>query len=211
MRFRSRLLTIAFPAAALVIAVSAPVGAQQVATANAVFAGGCFWGIEAVFEHTKGVLSAVSGYTGGGLANPKYEDVLEETTGHAEAVRVTYDPAQITYAQLMEVFFAVHDPTEVDRQGPDKGPSYRTAIFFTNEQEKSAAAAYILKLNTSGKYRQKIATTLEPLKIFWPAEDYHQHYLAYHPNEPYIVYNDQPKLVFLKKNFPALWRADPVD
>ncbi len=180
-------------------------------TTTAVFAGGCFWGIEAVFEHTKGVISAVSGYTGGGTKDPTYEDVSEETTGHAESVRVTYDPSQVTYAQLLEVFFSVHDPTELNRQGPDVGSSYRSTVFYANDEQKSAAEAYIAKLTTAKQYPRKIVTTLEPLKTFYEAEGYHQHYLTYHPNQPSIVYNDLPKLAYLKRAFPALWREEPVN
>jgi len=180
-----------------------PLGAQ---TQTAVFAGGCFWGIEAVFEHTKGVLSAVSGYSGGTLVNPSYEQVSEENTGHAESVRVTYDRAQVSYQQLLEVFFAVHDPTQLNRQGPDVGPSYRSAVFYQGPEQKQAAEEYVAKLNQQGTFRRKIVTAIEPLKNFYEAEGYHQDYLASHTTQPYIVYNDLPKLEHLKKTFPALWR-----
>jgi peptide-methionine (S)-S-oxide reductase len=181
------------------------------ATETAVFAGGCFWGIEAVFEHTRGVISAVSGYSGGTLANPTYEEVSEETSGHAESVRVTYDPSQVTYQQLLEVFFASHDPTELNRQGPDMGPSYRTAIFYATPEQKQAAESYIAKLSADKKFPRKIVTEVSPLKNFYEAEGYHQHYLTYHPNQPYIVYNDLPKLEHLKKVLPSLWREEPVN
>jgi peptide-methionine (S)-S-oxide reductase len=137
--------------------------------------------------------------------------VSQETSGHAEAVRVTYDPAQISYDQLLEVFFAVHNPTELNRQGPDVGSSYRTAVFYASEEQRKAAEAYIAKLTAAKKYPRKIVTTLEPMKKFWEAEGYHQHYLTYHPNQPYIVYNDLPKLEYLKRNFPALYREEPVN
>ncbi|MSR07003.1 MAG: peptide-methionine (S)-S-oxide reductase [Gemmatimonadetes bacterium] len=178
----------------------------QAKTETAVFAGGCFWGIEAVFEHTKGVLAAVSGYTGGDLKNPTYGDVTTETTGHAESVRVTFDPSVITYDQLLEVFFAVHDPTQLNRQGPDVGTSYRSAVFYANTQQRMAAYRYVAKLNADKQYKKNIVTTMESLGEFYEAEGYHQNYLALHPNEPYIVYNDLPKLAFLKHAFPALWR-----
>ncbi|MBI4500465.1 MAG: peptide-methionine (S)-S-oxide reductase MsrA [Gemmatimonadetes bacterium] len=178
---------------------------------TAVFAGGCFWGIEAVFEHTKGVISAVSGYSGGSLVNPTYEEVSEETTGHAESVRVTYDPTQVSYQQLLEVFFAVHDPTQLNRQGPDVGPSYRSAIFYQNDDQRRAAETSVAKLTAEKRFPRKIVTAIEPLKNFYLAEGYHQHYLAQHPNQPYIVYNDLPKLALLKRTFPALWREEPAD
>ncbi len=198
------------PSLLATLALAAPLAAQapaaRPATETAVFAGGCFWGIEAVFEHTKGVLSAVSGYTGGHVKDPSYEDVTTETTGHAEAVRVTYDPSQVSYDQLLEVFFAVHDPTQLNRQGPDVGTSYRSAVFYATPQQRNAAYRYISKLTMEKKYQKKIVTTLEALGTFYEAEGYHQNYLALHPNQPYIVYNDLPKLAYLKRAFPALWR-----
>jgi peptide-methionine (S)-S-oxide reductase len=210
--------------AACLLPFASPLGAQarvQAATKTttrsadptqtAVFAGGCFWGIEAVFEHTKGVISAVSGYSGGGTENPTYEEVSTETTGHAESVRVTFDPVQVSYDQLLEVFFAVHNPTELNRQGPDIGSSYRSAVFYQTDDQKRAAEAYLGKLTAAKKYPRKIVTAIEPLKNFYEAEGYHQHYLTYHPNQPYIVYNDLPKLEYLKRNFPALYREDPVN
>ena len=183
----------------------------QAVTRTAVFAGGCFWGIEAVFQHTRGVLAAVSGYAGGTTANPSYEQVSDETTGHAESVRVTYDPAQVSYQQLLEIFFAVHDPTELNRQGPDVGSSYRTAIFYANAEQRSVAEAYIAKLTAGKVFPRKIVTTLEALGKFYEAEGYHQHYLARHLNQAYIVINDLPKLAHLKRVFPSLWREDPTD
>jgi len=185
--------------------------AHKVAVDTAVFAGGCFWGIEAVFDHTRGVVSAVSGYAGGTVKNPSYEDVTTETTGHAESVRVTYDPAQVSYQQLLEIFFAVHDPTQLNRQGPDMGPSYRSAIFYRSDAQKQAADAYIAKLTAEKRFSGKIVTAVEPFKNFYDAEGYHQHYLASHLRQPYIVYNDLPKLAQLKKIFPALWREESAD
>jgi peptide-methionine (S)-S-oxide reductase len=216
---RSNHLSIAFGSLASLLAFS-PLGAQapvqparrtSAAVQTAVFAGGCFWGIEAVFEHTRGVISAVSGYSGGTLANPSYEQVGEETSGHAESVRVTYDPSQVTYGQLLEIFFAVHDPTQLNRQGPDVGPSYRSAVFYANEAQKQAAETYVAKLAASGKYPRKIVTEISPLKNFYDAEGYHQHYLTNHPTAPYIVINDLPKLRYLKAEFPELWREEPAD
>src|SRR5262245_4951633 len=137
------------------------------ATQTAVFAGGCFWGIEAVFEHTKGVLAAVSGYSGGSLENPSYEQVSEETTGHAESVRVTCDPSLVSYEQLLEIFFAVHDPTQLNRQGPDMGPSYRSAVFYQDQSQKQAAESYVAKLAAAKKYPRKIVTEISPLKNFY--------------------------------------------
>jgi peptide-methionine (S)-S-oxide reductase len=185
--------------------------AAKAATETAVFAGGCFWGIEAVFEHTKGVVSAVSGYSGGTFKNPSYEDVTTETTGHAESVRVTYDPSQVSYQQLLEVFFAVHDPTQLNRQGPDVGTSYRSAIFYQNDEQKRVAEAYVAKLTTDKTFPRKIVTEISPLKNFYEAGAYHQHYLTNHPRQPYIVYNDLPKLEHLKKTFPSLWREEPAE
>ena len=222
---QSNSLRIALVSVASMLA-SSPVGAQArvqtatrsvsgapavAATQTAVFAGGCFWGIEAVFEHTKGVISAVSGYSGGSLVNPSYEQVGEETSGHAESVRVTFDPSQVSYEQLLEIFFAVHDPTQLNRQGPDTGPSYRSAVFYQGDAQKQAAEAYVAKLTASKKYSRKIVTEISPLKNFYDAEGYHQHYLTYHPTAPYIVINDMPKLEYLKARFPGLWREDPVD
>jgi peptide-methionine (S)-S-oxide reductase len=199
----------AFGATAVILAlVGNPV---PPAAETAVFAGGCFWGIEAVFEHTKGVISAVSGYSGGSLKNPTYEDVLQETTGHAEAVRVTFDPAQVTYQQLLEIFFTVHDPTQLNRQGPDVGPSYRSAVFYGSDEQKRAAEAYVQRLGSEKKFHRTIVTEIAPLKNFYEAEGYHQHYLTRHPRAPYIVINDLPKLEQLKAKFPALWRDDPVN
>jgi peptide-methionine (S)-S-oxide reductase len=174
---------------------------------TAVFAGGCFWGVDAVFKHVKGVKNVVSGYSGGNAQTAKYMLVGTGTTGHAEAVKVTYDPAQIGYTDLMKVFFAVaHDPTEKDRQGPDVGTQYRSAIFYADPQQKELAQRYIAQLDAAKSFGKRIVTEVAALDKFYPAEDYHQNYLALHPNQPYIVYNDLPKLEALKKQFPAWYR-----
>jgi len=172
---------------------------------TAVFAGGCFWGVEAVFDRVKGVTKAESGYAGGSADTAEYYTVASGRTGHAESVRITYDPSQITYGQLLKVFFAVaHDPTELNRQGPDIGTQYRSAIFFNSDEEKKIADAYIKQLDEAKVFEDKIATEVSQLKAFYAAEDYHQNYLVNHPNEPYIVYNDMPKLSNLKKILPEL-------
>jgi len=170
---------------------------------SAVFAGGCFWGVEAVFRHVKGVKSAVSGYSGGSAAAAKYPLVSMGTTGHAESVEVVFDPAQVTYGELLRIFFSVaHDPTELNRQGPDVGTQYRSAIFFASDDQKRVADAYIAELNTAKAFPRPIVTEVTPLAKFYPAESYHQNYLALHPDQPYIVYNDLPKLAALKRQFP---------
>jgi len=173
---------------------------------TAVFAGGCFWGVEAVFRHVKGVTRAVSGYAGGMTVKPTYEQVGTGKTGHAEAVEVTYDPAKVSYGQLLAVFFSVaHDPTQLDRQGPDHGPQYRSAIFFVNDDQKRVAEAYVRQLDQAKVFGSPIVTQVAKLPAFWPAEDYHQNYLALHPTQPYIVYNDLPKLGALQKEWPQLY------
>jgi peptide-methionine (S)-S-oxide reductase len=173
---------------------------------TAVFAGGCFWGVDAVYKHVKGVTRVVSGYAGGAAATAHYEEVGSGDTGHAESVQVTYVPAVVSYGTLLKVFFTVaHDPTELNRQGPDTGPQYRSTIFFSNDEQKAAAVAYIAELDKAKIYRRPIVTTLEPLKAFFPAEAYHQNYLALHPTQPYIVYNDLPKLESLKTRLPELY------
>ena len=171
-----------------------------------VFAGGCFWGVEAVFRHVKGVNSAVSGYAGGSSKSPGYEMVSTGITGHAEAVQVTYDPAKVSYGQLLEVFFSVaHDPTQLNRQGPDRGTQYRSAIFTTNDEQKRVAQAYVAQLDSAKAFGRPIVTEIATLPAFYPAEDYHQNYLALHPTQPYIVVNDMPKVANLKTQFPALY------
>ena len=179
---------------------------------TAVFAGGCFWGVEAVFEHTRGVISAVSGYAGGSVTSPSYEQVSDGATGHAESVRVTYDPSQVSYQQLLEIFFLVaHDPTQLDRQGPDVGSQYRSAIFYADEGQRRAALDMVARLTARYAWPGKIVTAIEPLQAFYPAESYHQHYLTKHPDQPYIVFNDLPKLDRLKKRYPSLYRDNGVD
>lgn len=172
----------------------------------AVFAGGCFWGLEAVFEHVKGVKDVTSGYSGGDAKTARYEMVSTGNTGHAEAVRVTYDPSQVSYDQLLKVFFSVaHDPTELNRQGPDTGTQYRSAIFYANEDQKRVAETHIAQLNGAKVFAQPIVTQVVALNSFYEAEAYHQDYLTRHPDQPYIVINDQPKVENLRKQFPELY------
>jgi peptide-methionine (S)-S-oxide reductase len=173
---------------------------------TAVFAGGCFWGMEGVFEHVKGVRSVVSGYAGGKADDANYEQVSSETTGHAEAVRISYDPKQISYGQLLRIFFAEHDPTSLNRQGPDEGTSYRSAIFPQDAAQRRAAGAYIAQLGAAHAFPRPIATRIES-GGFYPAEAYHQGFLRKNPHHPYIVMWDMPKLGALKKQFPDLWRG----
>jgi peptide-methionine (S)-S-oxide reductase len=171
-----------------------------------VFAGGCFWGVQAVFQRVRGVTKAVSGYAGGSAGTARYELVSRGTTGHAESVEVTWDPARVSYAQLLQVFFTVaHDPTELNRQGPDVGTQYRSAIFFTAPAQKTGAEAYIDQLAAAKKFPRSIVTQVVPLAGFYRAEDYHQDYFNRHPDEPYIVYNDWPKVDSLRKAFPSLY------
>lgn len=177
----------------------------------AVFAGGCFWGVQGVFQHVKGVSKAVSGYAGGAKETAQYRMVGTDITGHAEAVEVTYDPKQVSYGTLLQVFFSVaHDPTELNRQGPDVGTQYRSAIFPQSPQQAEVAKAYIAQLDKAHAFGTPIVTTIEPGKPFYQAEDYHQDYMTLHPTQPYIVYNDLPKVAALKQAFPSLYRADPV-
>jgi peptide-methionine (S)-S-oxide reductase len=174
-----------------------------------VFAGGCFWGVQAVFEHVKGVKSATAGYSGGHTKSPAYKVVSMGVTGHAESVQVTYDPSQITFGQLLMVYFSVaHDPTQLNRQGPDTGSQYRSAIFYSNEEQKRITDAYISQLNSAAVYSRPIVTQVSAFEAFYPAEGYHQDYLKKNPRAPYIVFNDLPKLDRLQKEFPALYRAD---
>jgi peptide-methionine (S)-S-oxide reductase len=176
-------------------------------TETAVLAGGCFWGMELVFEHVKGVTDVVSGYAGGSARDANYEAVSSERTPHAEAVRITYDPSQVSYARLLQVFFAVaHDPTEVNRQGPDEGPSYRSAIFPQNADQTRQAKMFIARLNASHVFKRPIATKIES-GGFYPAESYHQDYARKHPFYPYIVVNDRPKVAALKAKYPSLFKA----
>jgi peptide-methionine (S)-S-oxide reductase len=174
---------------------------------TAVFAGGCFWGVEAVYDHVKGVKRAISGYAGGNVANPSYEQVSTGDTGHAESVEVIYDPSQVSYGKLLQIFFSVaHDPTQLNRQGPDHGTQYRSAIFFRNAQQQQVAQSYIKQLTAAQTFSRPIVTQVAKLPGFYPAEEYHQNYLAQHPDQPYIVINDQPKVAALKSQFADIYR-----
>jgi peptide-methionine (S)-S-oxide reductase len=174
---------------------------------TAVLAGGCFWGIEAVFEHVKGVKSAISGYAGGTVPNASYEQVSSGETGHAESVQVIYDPSQVSYGKLLQIFFSVgHDPTQLNRQGPDRGTQYRSAIFYRNAEQQKVAEAYIKQLTAAKTFSRPIMTEVSRLGKFYGAEAYHQDYLAHHPNQLYIVINDQPKVAALKKQFSDVYR-----
>ena len=185
-------------------AASSPVvNGRQVA----VLAGGCFWGVDAVFRHVKGVASVVSGYSGGSASTALYETVSTGTSGHAESVKITFDPSQVSYAELLRVFFSVAtDPTQLNRQGPDEGTQYRSVVFYATEDQKQIALAYIDQLNRARVFRGPIVTQVVPLKAFYPAEEYHQNFLARNPTHPYIVYNDIPKLRELQKRFPDLYK-----
>jgi peptide-methionine (S)-S-oxide reductase len=186
--------------------LSAAEAAAPGKTETVVFAGGCFWGIQSVFQHTKGVVSATSGYAGGSIDRPDYEMVSSGRTGHAESVKVTFDPAQVSYGQLMQIFFSVaHDPTMLNRQGPDVGTQYRSAIFYTTDEQKKATEAYIDQLNKSHVYARPIVTEVKASTKFWPAEAYHQNYAELHPDQPYIAINDAPKVTNLRKQFPAFY------
>ena len=214
--FRTRLATLALTATLPIAACAGaplPAPVQDISAASvkgpqtAVFAGGCFWGVEAVFRHTKGVTSAVSGYAGGDAKTAEYEIVSTGRTGHAESVEVTYDPAQVSYGELLRVFFSVaHDPTQLNRQGPDYGTQYRSAIFYTNDAQKRIAEAYVAQLTQAKAFSGPIVTQIVPLPAFYPAEAYHQNYLAHHRTQPYIVMNDLPKLYELKEQFPDYYR-----
>jgi len=184
---------------------------SQSATDVTVFAGGCFWGVQGVFQHVKGVTNAVSGYTGGSARTAHYDMTHDGTSGHAESVEITYDPKQITYGQLLQIFFSVaHDPTQLNRQGPDVGSQYRSTIFPRNQEQSDVAKAYIAQLDQAKLFKRRIVTTIEMGKEFFPAEKYHQDYLVHNPDDPYILYNDLPKLRNLKKILPHLYRDKPV-
>ena len=175
-------------------------------TETVVFAGGCFWGVQSVFQHTKGVVTATSGYAGGNVDRPGYEQVGSGRTGHAESVRVTFDPAQVSYQQLLRIFFTVaHDPTSLNRQGPDVGTQYRSAVFYTSDAQKTATEAFIDQLNKSHVYPRPIVTQVAAAGKFWIAEPYHQNYADLHPDDAYIAINDAPKVVNLRKQFPELY------
>jgi peptide-methionine (S)-S-oxide reductase len=180
-------------------------------TQTAVVAGGCFWGVQGVFQHTAGVVNAVSGYAGGSKATADYSTVSTGSTGHAESVEIKYDPKQISYGKILQIFFSVaHDPTQLNRQGPDSGTQYRSAIFTTSDEQKKVADAYIAQLNAAKVYRKPIVTKVGPLEGFYPAEAYHQDYLTLHPSQPYIAYNDIPKVENLKKLFAANYLEKPT-
>ncbi len=173
---------------------------------TAVFAGGCFWGTEAVFEHLKGVSNVVSGYSGGSAATANYEAIGSGRTGHAESIRITYDPSQISYEKLLEIYFYVaHDPTQLNRQGPDSGSQYRSAIFFVNGEQQQIASAYIQRLNQTKSFSKPVVTQLVPLQSFYAAEDYHQDFIVHNPRYPYVVAHDLPKLAQLKRQFPEIY------
>lgn len=200
---------LAFGSAALAADTSSH-SAPATATHKVVLAGGCFWGIEAVFESLNGVTSAVSGYSGGSKETAHYDIVSTGTTGHAESVEVTFDPSQISFEQILSVYFLVaHDPTQLNRQGPDEGTQYRSAIFYTTADEKRAAEAYIAQLTRQKTFDAPIVTQVMPLVAFYPAEAYHQHFAARNPYYPYILFNDRPKLVHLRHQFPNLVKAQP--
>ncbi len=178
---------------------------------TAVFAGGCFWGVQGVYQHTAGVLNAVSGYSGGSKMTANYTMIGTGSTGHAESVEIKYDPKKISYGKILQIFFSVvHDPTQLNRQGPDTGTQYRSAIFTTNDEQKKVADAYIAQLNAAKVYRKPIVTKVGPLQAFFPAEDYHQDYLTLHPNQPYIAFNDIPKIENLKKIFADNYIEKPT-
>ena len=183
---------------------------QSATEQTAVFAGGCFWGVDGVFKHVKGVTSVTSGYSGGSEKTAQYETVSTGVTGHAESVMITYDPGKISYSQLLKIFFLVaHDPTELNRQGPDVGTQYRSIVFYADDQQKKAAESYIAELNKNKTFADPIVTQMVPLNQFYPAEKYHQNFLERYPDYPYIVYNDLPKLAELRKQFPALYNPLP--
>lgn len=192
------------------VAIPSPTLDAQLASAKsgqtAVISGGCFWGIQAVFQHVKGVISVTSGYSGGAANTAEYERVSQGDTGHAESVRITYDASQITYGQLLRVFFSVaHDPTELNRQGPDTGSQYRSSVFYGSDEQKRIAEAYIAQLEKAKVFPRPIVTQVVPLRAFYPAEAYHQNYATLHPTNPYIVFNDAPKVAHLQKQFPDLY------
>jgi len=200
---------------AIAKAIPAPAVDMPAAEASglqtAVLAGGCFWGLQGMFEHVQGVTKVVAGYSGGSRETAHYEMVGTERTGHAESVEITFDPKRITYGQLLRLYFSVaHDPTELNRQGPDSGPSYRSEIFFTSPAQERVARAYVAQLDKAKIFSRPIVTKIEPVKGFYPAEDYHQDFLIHNPTYPYIVLNDLPKIAALKRVYPDLYREAPV-
>ena len=188
-----------------VVAFAAP--AKPATTQTAVLAGGCFWGVEGVYEHMRGVRSVVSGYAGGDSSTAHYEDVGTGRTGHAESVQITFDPKEVSYSDILRVFFSVaHDPTQLNRQGPDTGTQYRSAIFYTSDAQRDLARSYIAELNKSGKFPRAIVTRVDPLGAFYPAENYHQDFIVNNPLNPYVVINDLPKIRDLKRFYPEYYR-----
>jgi peptide-methionine (S)-S-oxide reductase len=207
----------AFPAHAVEAAVVVPPPVVDMPTPavagaqTAVFAGGCFWGVQGVFQHVAGVKSATSGYAGGSADTATYQQVSSGRTGHAESVRVVYDPKAITYGRLLQIYFSVaHDPTELNRQGPDTGTQYRSTVFPADAEQARVARSYIEQINRTNTFGKRLATTIEPLTAFYPAEAYHQDFLTINPGHPYIVVNDLPKIDNLKRVFPGVYRATPV-
>jgi len=196
----------AIPAPAVDVPAAEATGPQ-----TAVLAGGCFWGLQGMFEHVQGVTKVVAGYSGGSRETARYEMVGTERTGHAESVEITFDPQRITYGQLLRLYFSVaHDPTELNRQGPDSGPSYRSEIFYSSPAQERVARAYVAQLDNAKIFSRPIVTRIEPLKGFYPAESYHQDFLIHNPTDPYIVRNDLPKIAALKRLYPDLYRKAPV-
>lgn len=192
-------------------APTADLAATSDKTETAVFAGGCFWGVQGVFQHVKGVSNAVSGYAGGAASTARYEEIGSGRTGHAESVRISYDPKQISYGKLLQIYFSVaHDPTELNRQGPDTGTQYRSTVFPGNADQARVANAYIAQLNQAKTFGKSLATTVEPLKPFFPAEAYHQDFMTRNPDHGYIVVNDLPKIADLKRLFPESYREKPA-
>src|SRR4029077_11643509 len=188
--------------------VDSPLAAKK-GKQTAVVAGGCFWGVQAVFQHVKGVKDAISGYSGGAVASPVYEQVSTGETGHAESVKITFDPAQISYGRLLQLFFSVaHDPTQLNRQGPDTGSQYRSVIFYADDEQKHIAEAYISQLEQTKSFPRPIVTQVVPLKAFYDAEAYHQDYARFHPDDPYIARNDAPKVEHLREQFPDLYKKE---
>jgi peptide-methionine (S)-S-oxide reductase len=196
-------LLLAMPLFCSAATIAKPVDTTQ----TAVLAGGCFWGIEGVFERVRGVRNVVSGYSGGDKSTARYEAIGTGLTGHAESVQITFDPKEVSYGEILRIFFSVaHDPTQLNRQGPDTGTQYRSAIFYANDAQRDLARSYIKELDKSGNFPRAIVTRVDPLKAFYPAENYHQDFIAKNPNNPYIVYNDLPKIRDLKRLYPEYYR-----
>jgi peptide-methionine (S)-S-oxide reductase len=214
MKSRTKLIMALLLTVGVLFGVKTDVMAQAAGndSATAVFSGGCFWGVDAVFKHVKGVTKVVSGYAGGAANTAQYETVSTGTTGHAESVQVTYDPSKVSYDDLLKVFFFVaHDPTELNRQGPDSGTQYRSSIFYENDTQKKMADDYIAQLDQQHAFSAPIVTKVVPFTGFYPAEDYHQNYLELHPDQPYIVYNDLPKLERFQKDLPGLYQQQAAN